>query len=84
MCENGLRRKLRFFSKFMTLQTGKQIYTIHILPNISRSQGNQTMEFGQLIEYKVFKVFLQKSCRKKSRGASSGLLFVFLKKLYMK
>ena len=32
----------------MTPYTGKQIITIHILPNISKSKGNQTMKFGQL------------------------------------
>ena len=30
----------------------KQTITIHILPNISRSKGDQTMKFGKLIEYK--------------------------------
>ena len=34
----------------MMSQPGKQAIAIHILPNISRSRGNQTMEFGQLIE----------------------------------
>ena len=36
----------------MTSQTGKQISTIHVLPNISRSKGNQAMKFGQLIDAK--------------------------------
>ena len=36
----------------MTAQTGKQIIAIYILPNISRSKGNVTMKFGQLIEHK--------------------------------
>ena len=31
-------------------QPGKETLAIHILPNISRSKGNQTMKFGQLIE----------------------------------
>ena len=35
----------------MTLKTWKKRIAIHILPNISRSKGNQTMKFGQLIEY---------------------------------
>ena len=35
----------------MTSQPGLQISAIHILPNISQSKGNQTMKFGQLIEY---------------------------------
>ena len=34
----------------MTSQTEKQITEINILPNISRSKGNQTMKFSQLIE----------------------------------
>ena len=33
----------------MTSKTGKQIITIHILPNISRSKGNKIMKFGQFI-----------------------------------
>ena len=32
--------------KFVTLQAVEQIVTIHILSNISRSQGNQTIKFG--------------------------------------
>ena len=37
----------------MPPQTGQQIITIHILPNISRRKGNQAMEFGQLIKCSV-------------------------------
>ena len=33
--------------------TWKKTIAIHILPSISRSKGNQTMKFGQLIEYKM-------------------------------
>ena len=49
MKKNGLIRKLRLISEFIRPQTGKQIITIHILTNISRSKGNHTMKFGQLI-----------------------------------
>ena len=59
-----LSRKLRLISKFMTSQTVKPIIAIHILPNISRSKGNQTMKFGQLIENKVRNIFLRKSYSK--------------------
>ena len=31
-------------------QPGKQTIAIHVLPNISRRKGNQTMKFGKLIE----------------------------------
>ena len=45
----------------MTSQSGKQLITIHILPNISRSKGNCTMKFGQLLEYNIRNIFLKKS-----------------------
>ena len=32
----------------MTSQPGKQTTVIHILSNISRIKGDQTMKFGQL------------------------------------
>ena len=63
----GLKLLLSPFKKlffFALLKTGKQIITIHILLNISRSKVNQMMKFGQLIEYPVRNSFLQKSCRK--------------------
>ena len=47
----------------MTSQHGSQTTAIHILPNISQSKGNQTMKFGQLIEYIKRNIFLQKLCR---------------------
>ena len=53
----GFDKKLRLISKFMTSQTGKQIIAIHILSNISRSKSNQTVKFGQLIEYNMKSVF---------------------------
>ena len=48
----------------MTSQTGEQAIAIHILPNISRIKDNQTMKFGQLIEYIKKNIFLQTLCRK--------------------
>ena len=39
----------------MTSQPKKQTVAIHILPNISRSKGNQAMKFDQLIEYNMKK-----------------------------
>ena len=44
--------------EIMTSQTGQQIITKHLLSDISRSKGNQTMTFGQLIEYNVRYIFL--------------------------
>ena len=48
MQESDLIRKLRLISKFMTSQTGSQIITIHILPNISKSEGNQAKKLSRL------------------------------------
>ena len=55
---------MRLISKFTTSQPGKQTIAIHILPDISRSKGNQAMKFGQLIEYNTRNIFLEKSCTK--------------------
>ena len=49
----------------MTSQPGKQTIAIHILPNISRIKGNQTMKFGQLIEYGMRNVFHTQNVLKK-------------------
>ena len=49
----ALIRKLWLISKFMMSQTGQQIITIHILSNIARSEGKQTVKFGQSIEYNM-------------------------------
>ena len=48
----------------MMSQPGKQTIAIHILSNISRSKGNQTMKFGQLIECNMRNIFLEKSYTK--------------------
>ena len=44
----------------MTSQPEKQ--TIHILPNILKSEDNQTMKIGQLIEYDIRNIFFEISC----------------------
>ena len=57
--------------KFMTSQTRKQRITIHILLNITRSNGSQTMKFGQLIEYNTRNIFNEKSFTKCGGEASA-------------
>ena len=37
------------------------IPTVHILSNTSRGKCNQTMKFGQLIDYNIRNIFLEKS-----------------------
>ena len=81
--KNGLIRKIRLTSKFTTSQPGLQTIAIHILRNNSRSKGNQTMEFGQLIEYSKINIFLKKFCGKWGRETSFRPLY-FLRKLNMR
>ena len=65
----------------MTSQPGLQAVAIHILLNISQSKGNQTMKFGQLIEYNKRNIFLQKLCGKWDRETSFRPIFIFKKGL---
>ena len=60
----------------MTPQSDSQTIAIHKLTNISRSKGNKTMKFGQLIEYNKRNYFLEKLCGKWGRGTSSRPLFI--------
>ena len=68
--QNGLIKKMRLISKFLTSQLDKQTIVIHIFPNISKSKGNQTIKFGQLIECNTRNIFLEKSCAKCGGEAS--------------
>ena len=61
MQKNSLIMKIRLISKSMTSQPGKQTIIINILPNITRIKGNPTTKFGQLIEYNMKNIFLEKS-----------------------
>ena len=67
-----LKSESRLPKKLVLFFSRKQ--TIHILRNISRSKRNQTMKFGQLIEYNVRK----KLCRKRDREINSRPLFVLM------
>ena len=58
--QNGFIKKNSLISEFMTSQPGQQTIVIHILPNISRNKGNQTIKFGQLIECNMRNIFLEK------------------------
>ena len=54
----------------MARQIGQQITTTLALSSFSRSKGNQTIRFGQLIEYNMRNYFLGKSYKKCSGEAS--------------
>ena len=73
----------------MKSQPGSQTIAIHILPNISRSKGNQEMKFVQLIEYNMRNIFVEKlypKCagktiprsKKSKLSVSLDQLFVFI------
>ena len=61
MWKNGTISKIRLILKLKRHNLGKKTIAIHILPNISRSKGNRTIKFGQLIEHNKRNIFLEKS-----------------------
>ena len=61
MYRNGLIRKIRLISKFITPQLRKQTIAIHILLSLSRSKGNQNKKSEHLVEYNMRNSFLEKS-----------------------
>ena len=63
----------------MTSQPGKQTIAVHILSNISTNKDRQKIKFGQLIEYHMRNLFLEKSCTK--YGVETSYRDLFLKKL---
>ena len=63
-------------------QTGKETMTIHLLFNISRSKGNQTIKVGQLIKHNVINTFTQNMMQEMRRGDYFQTSFCFLKTLY--
>ena len=64
----------------MASQTGQQIIIIQILLDISQIKRNQTMKFGQSIDYNKRNILLQKSYTKCGGEASPR---PFNKKSYM-
>ena len=60
----------------MMSQLGLQTIAIHILPNISQSKGNQTKQFGQLIEYNKRNIFFAEN---EARRLVSDLFLFFEK-----
>ena len=52
----------------MRSQAGQHIITMNILPNISRSEGNQAMKIGHLIEYNIENISSSKMMQKMRRA----------------
>ena len=67
----------------MASQTGQQIITIHILPDISRSKGNQGMKYGQLIKHSM-KIFFCKIHTKNELGRLDLNHFLYFRKVFYK
>ena len=82
MYQNGLIKKTMSISNFTTSQLVEQTIVIHILPNILRSKGNQTIKFGQLIECNMRNIFLEKSYTKCGGETSPRPFSEKLKLLY--
>ena len=59
------------------LQPGLQTLEIHILPNISQSKCNQTMNFGQLIEYNKRNIFFKNYVENEARRLVPDLFLFF-------
>ena len=65
----------------MTSQPDLQTIAIHIFPNISQSKGNQTMKFGQSIDYNKRNIFLQSYAENEAGGLVPDLFLFFKKSL---
>ena len=63
----------------MTSPPDWQKIVIHILSDISRSEGNRTMNFGQLIECNMIIILLEKSYTKCGEETSLRSFFEKLK-----
>ena len=59
----------------MTSKPGQQGIAIQTLINIPTSKGDQIMKFGQLIEYNLRNIFLEKSYTKCGRETIPRLFF---------
>ena len=58
---------------------------MHILPNISRSKDNQSMKFGELVEYNMRKIIFEKSytkCGGKTIARNYTYLWINSRKFY--
>ena len=61
----------------MTSQPGKQTSTIRILLNISRSEGNETMKFDELMEFNMRNDFFLNHVENEAERLVSDLFLFF-------
>ena len=76
--KNGLIRKIRLISKLTMSQPGQQTIAIYILLLITQSKDDQTMKFGQLLEYN--KIFFFRIYAQTVVGRLVSDLFLFFRK----
>ena len=55
---------------------------LYILPNISQSKDNQTVKFGQVIEYNKRNIFIKNHAQNEAGGLVPDLFLCFKKVLY--
>ena len=58
MYKNSLIKKTRLISNFLAPQPGEKTLSIRIFPNFL---GSKDLKFGQLLEYNMSNIFLEKS-----------------------
>ena len=66
----------------MTPQSGQQAITIHILPSTSRSENNQAMKFGLVIENNKTNFLYKNYAEKEPEKLVPDLFLSFKKTLY--
>ena len=64
-------KKAQVNFKIYDVTISKKIIAIQILYKISRSKNNQTIRFGQLIEYNMRKIYFEELYTKCGAGTSS-------------
>ena len=67
----------------MTSQTEKKKHFKYTYcSSVARSKSNETIKYGQLLEYSVWNIYFSKSCRECDWETRSDLCFFFKKGLY--
>ena len=62
----------------MTAKTGKQMISIHILPQILKSKSNQNMKFGHSTECNMKDIFFKNHDKNEAEGLVTEI-FLFSK-----
>ena len=77
--KNGLIRKIRLISKFMTPLPGQQTFTIHILPTISQSK-NEIWSGNRIYIKRIF--FFKHHAENEPKKLLPDIFLFFKKALY--